>query len=192
MKRKTEGVSAIVLAGGLSSRMGSCKAELDWNGTSLIEHQVNKLKGVGIDDIIISGYSKPIKGTRFVEDKYPRKGPLSGIHTGLLAAKNSHCLVVAVDTPLIPQETLLALIQAHLGGSRSVTILSHGEKIEPLIGVYERWLSAAVEQILQGDNTSVRVLFERTGISRLEYTGDTSLLCDCNTPAEYEAASQFI
>lgn len=51
--------------------MGICKAELDWNGTTLIEHQVNKMRSLGIDDIIISGYPKPVEGTRFVADKYP-------------------------------------------------------------------------------------------------------------------------
>ena len=188
MKRKPEMVSAIVLAGGLSSRMGSCKAELLWHGIPLIEHQVNKLRSLGIDDIIISGYPKPVEGTRFVADKYLLKGPLGGIHAGLTAAENSHCLVISVDTPLVPAQTLSELIEAHLNGSSNITILSHGNEIEPLMGVYERWLGGIAEQILQGENTSVRVLFKRAGITKFEYGGDIRLLCDCNTPEEYSAA----
>ena len=190
MKRKPEKVSAIILAGGMSTRMGKCKAELEWNGGSLIEHQVNKLRSLGIDDIVISGYPKPPEGTRFAADKYLLKGPLGGIHAGLLAAENAHCLVISVDTPLVPAETLSELIQAHLDGSANITVLSHGDKIEPLIAVYERWLSGIAEQILQSDNTSVRVLFRRAGISRFEYEGDEMLLCDCNTPEEFLGASR--
>lgn len=187
MKRKVERVSAIILAGGRSSRMGVCKAELDWNGARLIEHQVNKIKSLGIDDVIISGYPKHVDGARFVADKYPLKGPLGGIHAGLLAAENSHCLVVSVDTPLVPAETLSELIQAHISNANNITVLAHGNDIEPLMGVYERWLGGIAEQILQSDDTSVRVLFRRAGISRFEYGGNEELLCDCNTPAEYEA-----
>ncbi len=188
MKQRAEKISAIILAGGLSSRMGSCKAELIWNGVTLIEHQVNKLRELGIDDIIISGYSKPVEGTRFVMDKYPLKGPLGGIHAGMLAAENSTCLVVSVDTPLVPSDTVSELIQAHLNGAANITILAHGDDIEPLMGVYERWLSTLAEQILQSENTSVRELFRRVGISKFHYGGDERLLCDCNTPEEFNAA----
>ena len=193
MKRKEDKISAIILAGGLSSRMGTCKAELIWNGVTLIKHQVNKLRALGIDDIIISGYSKPVEGTRFVADKYLLKGPLGGIHAGLLAAENPTCLVVSVDTPLVPEEVISELIQAHLNSSANITVLAHGDEIEPLMGVYERWLSSVAEQILQSDNTSVRVLFKRAGLSKFYYNGDEHLLCDCNTPEEFNAAcSQLI
>lgn len=91
----------------------------------------------------------------------------------------------------MPAEVFSELIQAHLDGSANITVLSHGDEIEPLMGVYERWLSGIAEQILQSDNTSVRVLFRRAGISRFEFRGDESLLCDCNTPAEYETACKM-
>ena len=188
MKQRSEKFSAILLAGGLSSRMGQNKAELMWNGRTLVEHQAAKLRSLGIDDIIVSGYPKPVAGTRFVADKYPLKGPLGGIHAGLLAAENAHCFVLSIDTPLVPTETLAALLQAHIAGSHNITVLSHGEHIEPLMGVYERWLAPISEQILQTDNTSVRVLFRRVELSRCEYTGDERLLCDCNTAGEYAAA----
>ena len=189
MKKKEEGVSAIILAGGLSTRMGKCKAELAWEDSTLIEHQVNKMRALGIEDIIISGYAKPVKGTRFVPDKYLLKGPLGGIHAGLIAAESAHCLVTCIDTPLVPLETLSELINAHLNGSGNITVLSHGNEIEPLIGVYERWLSGIAEKILQSDNTSVRVLFRRTGITRYEYSGDEKLLCDLNTPEDFSSAA---
>lgn len=192
MRRKEESVSAIILAGGLSSRMGTCKAELKWNGISLLEHQINKMHGLGIDDIIISGYPKQIEGTRFVADKYPLKGPLGGIHAGLLAAENSHCLVTSIDTPLVPVPLLSELVKTHLANSSNISILSHGEMLEPLMGVYERWLSVIAEQILQTDNTSVRQLLSRVGFSKFCYECDESLLCDCNTPEEFENAIQMV
>lgn len=191
MKKKEEALSAIILAGGLSSRMGTCKAELMWGDATLIEHQVNKMRDLGIEDIIISGYAKPVDGTRFVPDKYPLKGPLGGIHAGLLAAEHAHCLVTGVDTPLVPVSVLSELAQTHLSSANNITVLSHGEKLEPLMGVYERWLSVIAEEILKGDNTSVRQLLHRVGYSPFNYTGDEKLLCDCNTPEDLKMAHTF-
>lgn len=192
MKRKVEAVSAIILAGGMSSRMGVCKAELKWNGKSLIEHQIDKMRGLGIEDIIISGYPNPIERTRFVPDAFPQKGPLGGIHAGLLAAKHSHCLVTSVDTPLVPAQSLSELIQFHLAGSCNISILTHGDKLEPLMGVYDRWLYVIAAEILRTDNTSVRQLLNRVSFARFGYEGDENLLCDCNTPEEFEKAIQTI
>ena len=118
-------VSGVILAGGLSSRMGKNKAELKFHGVTLLEHQISKLRSLGIEDIVISGYERPIVGTRFVPDKYPLKGPLGGIHSGLCAAKNGSCLVTSVDTPLVPEKLLRELVSAHIAGGHSMTVLSH-------------------------------------------------------------------
>lgn len=188
MKKKVEAISAIILAGGLSTRMGSCKAELPWAGKALVEHQVNKMRELGIRDIIISGYPSPIEGTRFVPDKYPLKGPLGGIHAGLLAAKNPHCLVTGIDTPLIPLTVYSELVNQHIAAACNITVLAHGDKIEPITGVYESWLATIAEPILTTDSTSVRVLLNKVGYSKYMFTGDELLLCDCNTPEEFAQA----
>lgn len=191
MKKMPNRISAVILAGGRSSRMGSCKAELPWEGKTLIEHQVNKMQKLGIRDIMISGYPVPVEGTRFVPDKYPLKGPLGGIHAALLAAKNSHCLVTGIDTPLVPVDVLSELINMHVNSSSNITVLSHGGKIEPVIAVYESWLAGITEPVLKTDNTSVRVLLNKVGYSKYLFTGDENLLCDCNTPEEFEKAVQM-
>ena len=103
---KAENISGIVLAGGFSRRMGTDKAELTLGGLTLLELQIRKLRQIGITDIMISGYGKPMEGTRAIEDIYPHKGPMSGIHACLKAAKSEACLVVSVDVPLFPAEWL--------------------------------------------------------------------------------------
>ena len=99
-------ISGIVLAGGFSRRMGTDKAELKLGELTLLELQVRKLRQIGIADIMVSGCRKPVEGTRAIEDIYPHKGPMSGIHACLKAAKTEACLVVSVDVPLFPAEWL--------------------------------------------------------------------------------------
>ena len=176
-------VSAILLAGGYSSRMGRCKAELDFHGLSLIRYQANKLGALGIEDIVIAGYPKPPAGTRYVPDVYPHRGPLSGVHAGLLAVRNASALVLAVDSPLIPEALLIELIETHRAG---ITLASNRGEAEPLIGVYDKALAQSCAAILRGDNTSMRALLDRVKPTLVAYRGDPTLLLNCNTPEEYQ------
>ena len=181
--KELKAISAIILAGGYSARMGTNKAELLLQGKSFLARQVEKMRTIGIRDIVISGYETTIQGTRFVPDIYPHRGPLSGIHAGLLAIRESCALVTAVDTPLLPEALLCQLIELHDHG---VTLISHGGRMEPLIGVYDKALSRSCEQVLRGNRTSVKTLLRKTGCTVLEYSGDATLLAGCNTPEEYQ------
>ena len=169
-------ISAVVLAGGCSSRMGRDKAALPFGSGTLLTHQAEKLRSLGVDEVLISGTEQGIP------DVYPHRGPLSGIHAGLLAAKHDAVLVLGVDVPLVPSETLLALIEAHTGG---VTLLGHGGKLEPLIAVYDRSLAGECEAILRTEHTSVRRLLDAAPVKTVTYTGAEALLTNCNTPETY-------
>lgn len=188
MSGKEESLSAVILAGGLSTRMGTCKAELPWEGKTLLQHQVERMRSLGIEDIILAGYAKPVEGTRCVPDRYPRKGPLGGIHAGLLAARNGSCLVTGIDTPLVPAEIYSELVRTHRQSEHRITVLGRGGELEPLMGVYDRYLAGIAEEILQGDSTSVRRLLDRSGYEVFPYMGDEVLLRDCNTPEDLRRA----
>lgn len=177
-------VSGLVLAGGFSRRMGKNKAELDLCGMSFLQHQVHKLRRLGITDIVIAGYPHAAEGCRCVPDIYPHRGPLSGIHAGLLAIREPRALVLAVDTPLVPEALLEELTERHRAG---ITAVSCGGETEPLIGVYDKTLAGACEALLQDGNSSLRALFRQVGVSTLEYTGDLRLLLNCNSPEDYKA-----
>ena len=183
-KKYDAAFSAVILAGGKSSRMGTCKAELTWGGKTLVEHQVNKISALGISDIMVSGYSRPVTGTRFVPDIYPEKGPLGGIHACLCAAKRSACFVISVDAPLFSPDEMKLLIKTHLEGSRPITVAEHCGTLEPLIGVYDSSLSGAAEEILQDANTSVKRLLDQIGFAVCEFPNGNSVR-NCNTPDEY-------
>lgn len=88
--------SAAVLAGGYSSRMGRDKAALSFGGTTMLDQQVRKLRSVGIEDIMISGSELAVSGTRYVPDVFPHRGPLSGIHACLQAARGKSVLFPAL------------------------------------------------------------------------------------------------
>ena len=167
---KIEKISAIILAGGRSSRMGTDKADLELKGQTLLNLTVEKVHRLGISDIIISGCSNCPAGTRYAPDLIPDRGPLSGIHAGLKQIRNRCALVLPVDMPLIPEETLKLLIEAH------------GDLP---IAVYDAFLAQDCESILQEKKHSPRRLFDRYGYNPVPYTGNPDLLINCNTPEEF-------
>ncbi len=176
-------ISAAVLAGGFSSRMGRDKAALRLGETMLIELQTEKLKLLGIPDIMLSGWTAALPGTRLIPDIYPHRGPLSGLHACLKAAQHKACLIVSVDLPLIPRETLSELIEVHGGG---ITALRHGERLEPLAAVYNCELFRTAEELLFSERRAAMRLLDRCPVRELLYQGDESFLVNCNTPEDFE------
>ena len=188
MKEQIGRFSAAVLAGGLSSRMGRDKASLPFDGTTLLAFQVEKLRAFGIEDIMISGSEQQIPGTRPIPDVNPRKGPLGGIHACLAAAKGSAVLFLGVDTPLIPLKALRTLLLAHENG---VTLLQHGNRTEPLFGVYDCALAPLCEEILRTEHTGVWQLLNRTTVKTLSFDEDETVFTNGNTPEEYARLLQL-
>ena len=182
MSLRNAGVSAVILAGGFSVRMGRDKASLPFGDVSLLEHQAQKLRMLGIEDIMISGSGMELAATRSVPDIYPHRGPLSGIHACLEAASHDSVLFLSVDTPLIPLETLRELLSSHENG---VTLLRHGERTEPLIGVYDCTLAPLCEEILRTEHTGVWQLLSRTATELLPFDGDETVFLNANTPEDH-------
>lgn len=182
---RPEDISAVILAGGRNSRMGRNKAELLLNGKRFVDIQAEKLKALRIRDIMISGYESGIPGTRCVQDIYPQRGPLSGIHACLRQAQNDACLVLGVDVPLLPDSVIEELIRFHESGA---TMLVHGGKYEPLIAVYDSALHETAERILLTEKTRVMRFAECASLRLFEYEGDERLLMNCNTQELYDMA----
>ena len=120
-------VSGIILAGGKSARMGIDKADLVLSGRTFLEIQTEKMKTVGVTDIMVSGWWRPLPDVRYVEDMSAGVGPLGGLQACFAAAACEDCLVLSVDVPLIPVSVLTSLLEAHFTGSKAVTLLS-GER----------------------------------------------------------------
>ena len=72
--------SAIILAGGKSSRMGQKKGTLLYNGKIFIQIIIDKLKELKVSEILISGYEYPDDSIVYVEDVFLIFFYLAGLH----------------------------------------------------------------------------------------------------------------
>ncbi len=129
-------ISLIVLAGGQSLRMGTNKAHLDWHAMRFVDVLVEKGWRLGFGEIILSGYDGVIDGCRTIPDVKSNRGPLGGIYSSLCASLFDNALLVPVDCPGISMMTMVALAERHMNQGNEITLLKHGDRLEPLIGMY--------------------------------------------------------
>lgn len=147
-----EPITAIILAGGQSRRMGRDKALIDFNGQPIIAHVIETLRALADDVIVVSNRADEYVrfGARIVPDFDPPSGPLGGIAAGLSAAKNSLALVVACDMPFLNKSLLSYLIDR--ADNVDAVVLQFENEYEPLHAVYRRTcLPFIQEHLAKGD-----------------------------------------
>ena len=179
-------LSMVVLAGGASSRMGQDKCDLLIHGRTFLETQIEKGRILGIEDILVSGYRGAACSVRVIEDRVPGKGPLGGLESCFREARHSYCLVLGVDVPLVPVGELQGLIQKAFASSALAVILSHGEKEEPLIGVYRTALAEEMAEEYTHRRGSVFAFLSRIGYETYASKASDEFFSNVNDPAAYE------
>ncbi len=182
--------SMIVLAGGRSSRMGRDKSDLIYRERTFLDIQIEKGRRLGIGDILVSGYRGAGCAGRLVMDRFAERGPLGGLEACLRQAVHSRCLVLSVDTPLLSVTELQRLLEMDGRNSFPATILKHGDRLEPLMGVYSAALADAMAEALEGGRGSVLALLKKHGYGVYRSNAEEAQFQNINEMSEYQELLQ--
>lgn len=141
--------SAVILAGGKSSRMGRDKSQLMLAGETLLERQVKLARTVGAQEVFISTPSA-IESKRLgcvgVRDRFADCGPLAGIESALTHCHHGQLLVLAVDMPQVDARILLDLLGSC---TPDIGVVSRvAGRIEPLVAIYPKATAALATELL--------------------------------------------
>jgi molybdopterin-guanine dinucleotide biosynthesis protein A len=198
--------TAIILAGGFSSRFGSDKGILKIANRSLINHVAKTVSSIVNEVIIVTNsikkieiYSKEVHEfkTKFFLDIYDNIGPLAGALTGLKNAKGKYSLIVPFDTPFLSKKILLLLFNLCKSKNAVIPRWPNGY-IEPLHAVYrtKETFNAAKEAIAHKE-TKIRAMIQRLNNVRYISTEtirlhDPKLLTflNINTPLDLDLAKK--
>jgi molybdopterin-guanine dinucleotide biosynthesis protein A len=142
-------LSAVILAGGESRRMGTDKAWLRVSGQPLLMRAIQTARHLGAGELFISGrpgvdYSS--LNCPVLLDPQPGLGPLAGIESALGAAAAPLLLVLAVDLPRMTTAFLRRLLERCRPDMGVVPVL-HG-RLEPLAAIYPKRSHAVARQLL--------------------------------------------
>lgn len=137
MPDNVNGVNAYVLAGGKSSRMGSDKGLMLFNGKPMIQHVIEQLEPV-VDEVLVVGNSTAydIFGKEVIRDLIKGIGPAGGIYSALEHTNATHNFIVSCDMPFIRSGAIEFIIQNSF--QYQITLPVHHQKAEPLCGVYAK------------------------------------------------------
>src|SRR5207302_1822822 len=157
------GCSLVILAGGLSRRMGRDKAALPAGDGTLIEHIARRLAPVVLETLVAGGSVTPnLPDVRLVADRADGLGPLAGMHAGLTAARHPHVWVVACDLPDV-QPAVVSLLREMSAGYDAVVPRIGGEP-QGVCALYLRSLASRIDALLNAGERSIRSLLAASNV----------------------------
>ncbi len=180
--------TAIIMAGGGSSRMGTDKSMLPIKGQSMIEAICEQLRG-SFDQILISANEVDkfaFLGFEVVPDKVPEQGPLMGIASALEASANELNFVIACDIPKINLACVNRMLTEAVESQADIVIPTTGEeKYEPLFAIYRKTALESINKALSSGKRKITEVFTLCRVNHIELD-DTDWLVNLNTMADYE------
>ncbi len=187
-------MTGIVLAGGRNARMGCNKATLPWQHSDFL-HVILKKLSAACDELIVVTNNPPLPdlpSVRFVPDLIPGRGPLSGIHSGLVHASSPYAFVTACDMPFIQPAAVSWLFSQTQGWDAVVP--GDDTFVEPLFACYSKNCIPLIEDLLRHDIRKTQELFRLVrcklipSLALREFDPSLHLLRNINSPEDYQAA----
>ena len=166
------GVSGIVLAGGLSRRLGRDKALEPFQGQPLISRVIGRLDTLTDETVVVVNNEAraevlPLpKDAKTAVDIYPDSGSLGGIFTGLAAASNDWGLAVACDMPFLNDDLMKHMLELRPGYDAIVPVPDGYP--EPTHALYSKECLPHIERRLKTGQLKIAGFFDDV---RVRYVG---------------------
>jgi molybdopterin-guanine dinucleotide biosynthesis protein A len=157
-------VSAVVLAGGKSQRLGMDKALLRFEGEWLLQRILGQLATLSEDLLVVANEGEKLASLQvpIVPDARPGMGPLGGIYSGLQSMRCERGLFVACDMPRLNLQLLQYMIQ--LSPEFDVVIPRVGDETEPLHAIYSKACLDPIVELLDCGQRRVIHFFDRVRV----------------------------
>ena len=193
---KISGVTAAILAGGASSRMGTNKALLEVDGTPIITRSYQTLARLFHEVIIVTNTpgEYPFLPCRKVPDIYPGFGSIAGLHAALVHSPSDRTFVTACDMPFVDPVIIRYLCELQQDGFDAVVPFSSGGQ-EPLHAVYSSACREIFETAIQGSQRKILDILAGMKTRLVPWdeiqrvSGAKGAFLNVNTPEEYGAVN---
>jgi len=194
-------ISAIILAAGLSSRMGRNKLLLPLGKQSIIEHVVEIVSKSRVDEIIVV-LGKDAKDIELVLDRFEIKtilnsdyvdGQSTSVKVGIKAINNRSegALFFMGDQPMIKVEIINNIIDEFLNSDNSIIVPTYNTKRGNPVLFGSRWFSDLNQ--VQGDKGGRDILKNNLDQVGFIEISDDLFLKDIDDDVVYqEIKSKFV
>ncbi|WP_158299481.1 molybdenum cofactor guanylyltransferase [Paenibacillus antri] len=191
-------LSGIILAGGPNRRMGgSPKSLLRFGGESLVERQVREMRRLCDEMIVVTDDPLPYlrlldRNVRIITDYYKAKGPLVGIHAGLMLATHPQAWIVGCDMPYVSADAAAVQRETLRSGAQAAVPHVNGG-LYPLHGLYDRSCAQDAAKLIESGETSATALLKHVAWKEVRESAfverglSIRFVANVNTKEDYEA-----
>ncbi len=186
-------IGCAILAGGKSSRMGTDKALLTFDGENFIKKLCNELEDFE-EKVIARGNRSDIKDIfwSIIPDRYPERGPIGGLHAVLSVCKSDAMFCVSCDMPLL-QRSLVKDLCGYMSEDIDaiIAVTADGRK-HPLCGVYQKSILPVLEEQILADNNRMMMVLNKIRVKYITLDfKDSQQLKNINTPEDYQRIDSY-
>lgn len=192
IKMSCNKVTATVLAGGSSTRMGRNKALLKLGNKTMIERVVNPLQCIFDDILVVTNEPENyhmLKGIKFVPDcvNMGRKSSLIGLYSGLKQSETSHIFAIGCDMPFVNtglikymvnllknEDVLVPFVDTGLvehimdsSGNEGSAVPSVKRHYQPLHAIYSKGCIPECKKLLEKGQYKITNVFENMNVNKI-------------------------
>jgi len=179
--------SAVIFAGGKSSRMGKDKSLLPFaHYSTLSEFQQERLKP-WFKKVYISAKENKFDFTcEYIEDKTSVSSPLIGLLSILESIEEDEVFVLSVDAPFVDKNVIEKILNCD-NPSYDAIVAKSPSGIQPLCGLYKKSILPLIYRQAEEGNHKLQVLLELAQTNYVTFSDDLPFT-NLNHPHEYEKA----
>lgn len=186
--------TAVILAGGKSSRMGFDKQFLKIREKRLMDILINEIKEEFQDIIIVTNkpkeYENIYANCRIISDEIKSQGPLSGIHIGLKESQSKYVYFIACDMPKVNISYIKYMKEELIKTGADACVTEDGYKMQPFNAFYSKEVFYKIEDLIRENKRSMLSFINTINTHFIdeetakEYNKDFNMFFNLNTPKD--------
>lgn len=185
-------ITAAILAGGQSRRMGRPKALLPWRGKSLVQHLIDTLSPQ-VAEVVIAGTPEPALydalACTVLPDTQADSGPLSGVLAALQHSKTPLLLCVPCDGIVLPPDFIESLVSAMESSGADLVYAKDSQREQQLFVLLKCSLQGSLRDYLEQDGRKVIAWYQSQHYAVADFSANGFVFANLNDPDDWQ---QFI
>ena len=182
-------ITALILAGGRGSRMGSVDKGLQlFKGMPMVAHVLERISPQ-VDEVIINANRSIDQyaafGHRVVPDTIDGfAGPLAGLHVGLMQATTPLLVTAPCDSPFLPLDLVTRLHTAMEVGNVDLAVAKTYDQAHPVFCLVKRDLEPHLREFLASGQRKIDKWYATLRVVEVQFDDQESAFANINTEVE--------
>ena len=189
-KFRPQDITAVILAGGQSRRMGGIdKGLIEFKGKPMVQHVIQALQP-DVGALLINANRNigeyEALGHRVLPDRLEGYlGPLAGMASGMYAANTKYIVTAPCDCPLVGVGLVRRLYQSVRSENAQIGVANDGERMHPVFALIQRDLLPDLAAYLEDGGRKIDRWYARHRVSVVRFDDVPQWFQNVNSPEEH-------